>query len=236
MDIKQLKVFSTAASCGSFSRASVALSIAQPALSRYVKALETELGVKLFYRNGRGIILTEAGKMLEQHAKGILEQAARAASEIAALQTSPYGTVAVGMPPSVGAVLTVPLVERYREQYPQIAMRVVEGFSGHVLEWLLTGKIDVAVLYNAPALSNVLSEPLLRDELVLLGAMKDPCKLPAGSVQASAWATSSPACRTPTHGPTRGRSATSWARCRACRRHTRRTTGWWVPPGRTPAR
>ncbi|MBS0532638.1 MAG: LysR family transcriptional regulator [Proteobacteria bacterium] len=184
MDIKQLKVFSTAASCGSFSRASVALSIAQPALSRYVKALETELGVKLFYRNGRGIILTEAGKMLEKHAKGILEQAARASSEIGALQTSPHGSVAIGMPPSVGAVLTVPLVEHYREQYPQIAMRVVEGFSGHVLEWLLTGKIDVAVLYNAPATSNVLSEPLLRDELVLLGAMKDPSKLPPGSVQA----------------------------------------------------
>jgi len=62
----------------------VTLSIAQPALSRYVKALETELGVKLFYRNGRGIILTEAGKLLDQYAKSILEQASRAASEIAA--------------------------------------------------------------------------------------------------------------------------------------------------------
>jgi len=184
MDIKQLKVFSTAAACGSFSRASVTLSIAQPALSRYVKALETELGVKLFYRNGRGIILTEAGKLLDQYAKGILEQAARVASEIAALQLSPQGSVAIGMPPSVGSVLTVPLVERYREQYPQIAMRVVEGFSGHVLEWLLTGKIDVAVLYNQPAMSNVLSEPLLKEELVLLGAANDPSKLPAGQVQA----------------------------------------------------
>lgn len=184
MDIKQLKVFSTAAACGSFSRASVTLSIAQPALSRYVKALETELGVKLFYRNGRGIILTEAGKLLDQYAKGILEQASRAASEIAALQLSPHGSVAIGMPPSVGSVLTVPLVERYREQYPQIAMRVVEGFSGHVLEWLLTGKIDVAVLYNQPAMSNVLSEPLLKEELVLLGAAKDPSRLPAGNVQA----------------------------------------------------
>ena len=102
MDIKQLKVFSTAASCGSFSRASVALSIAQPALSRYVKALEAELGVKLFYRNGRGVVLTEAGKMLEQHAKGTLEQAARSASEIAALHTSPNGPVDAGMPPSCG--------------------------------------------------------------------------------------------------------------------------------------
>lgn len=184
MDIKQLKVFSTAAACGSFSRAAVALSMAQPALSRYVKALEAELGVKLFYRNGRGIILTEAGKLLDQYAKGIVDQASRAASEIAVLQSNPQGTVAIGMPPSIGSVLTVPLVERYRKEYPQIAMRVVEGFSGHVLEWLLTGKIDVAVLYNVPSNSGVLSEPLIKDELVLLGANDDPAKLPAGPVQA----------------------------------------------------
>ena len=188
MDIKQLKIFSAAAEFGSFSRAAVALSIAQPALSRYVKSLETELGVKLFYRNGRGIILTEAGKMLDRHAKGILESASRATSEIAALQSNPHGSVAIGMPPSVGSVLTVPLVQRYRKDYPQISMRVVEGFSGHVLEWLLTGKIDVAVLYNAPTMSNVLSEPLLKDELFLLGAAKDPSKLPPGPVPAKRFA------------------------------------------------
>ncbi len=188
MDIKQLKIFSAAAEFGSFSRAAVALSIAQPALSRYVKALETELGVKLFYRNGRGIVLTEAGKMLDGHAKGILESASRATSEITALQSNPHGSVAIGMPPSVGSVLTVPLVQRYRKDYPQIQMRVVEGFSGHVLEWLLTGKIDVAVLYNAPAMSNVLSEPLLKDELFLLGAVKDPSKLPPGPVPAKRFA------------------------------------------------
>jgi LysR family nitrogen assimilation transcriptional regulator len=188
MDIKQLKVFSAAAEFGSFSRAAVALSIAQPALSRHVKALETELGVKLFYRNGRGIILTEAGKLLDQYAKGILESAARAASEIAALQSKPRGSVAIGMPPSVGSVLTVPLVQKFCAAYPQISMRIVEGFSGHVLEWLLTGKIDIAVLYNAPSMSNVLSEPLLRDELVLLGATKDPSKLPLGPVPAKKFA------------------------------------------------
>jgi LysR family nitrogen assimilation transcriptional regulator len=184
MDIKQLRLFSTVAEFGGFSRAAVVLSIAQPALSRHIKALETELGVQLLYRNGRGIVLTEAGKLLNRHAKDILETAARAKGDIAALQSSPRGSVIIAMPPSVGSVLTVPLVEQFRAKYPDISMRVMEGFSGHVLEWLLTGKIDVAVLYNAPRMSNVLSEPLLRDELFLLGAMNDPCSLPPRTVQA----------------------------------------------------
>lgn len=184
MEIKQLRLFSAVAEFGSFSRAAVALSIAQPVMSRQVKALETELGVRLLYRNGRGIILTEAGKLLDQYAKGILESAQRARTEIAALQSDPRGSVTIGMPPSVGFVLTVPLVQSFKQAYPSIALRVVEGFSGHVLEWLLTGRIDVAVLYNAPRMGNILSQPLLQDDLFLLGAVNDPCGLPAKPVPA----------------------------------------------------
>jgi LysR family nitrogen assimilation transcriptional regulator len=185
MDIKQLKLFSAVAEFGSFSRAAVALSIGQPMLSRQIKALEAELGVDLLYRNGRGIVLTEAGKLLNEYSKGILEQISRATTEIEALRSNPRGTIVIGMPPSVGVVLTAPLVQHFREAFPLVSMRVVEGFSGHVLEWLVNGKIDVAVLYNAPRMSNLLSEPLLRDELFLLGAVDDPCDLPPGSIQAA---------------------------------------------------
>jgi LysR family nitrogen assimilation transcriptional regulator len=184
MDLRQLKLFSAVAEFGSFSRAAVAISIAQPVLSRQVNALETELGVRLLYRNGRGIVLTEAGKLLDQYAKGILESASRAVSEISALRSNPRGNVVIGMPPSVGFVLTEPLVRQFRQTYPSISMRVIEGFSGHVLEWLVTGRIDVAVLYNAPRTANVVSEPLLQDELFLLGAARDPADLPPGPVRA----------------------------------------------------
>lgn len=185
MDVKQLRVFSTVAEFGSFSRAAVALSLGQPVLSRQIKALEIELGVDLLYRNGRGVVLTEAGKLLDGYAKGILEQMARAESEIAAMRSNPRGTIVIGMPPSVGVVLTAPLVKGFRERFPLVAMRVVEGFSGHVLEWLVNGRIDVAVLYNAPRMSNLVSEPLLQDELFLLGAADDPCHLPEGTIPAS---------------------------------------------------
>jgi LysR family nitrogen assimilation transcriptional regulator len=185
MDLKQLKAFATLAEFGSFSRAGAVLSVAQPVLSRQIKALEQELGIELFYRNGRGIVLTEAGKLLHGYAGGVLDTVTRAASEVMALRSSPRGTIAIGMPPSVGSILTVPLVQCFRAEFPLISMRVVEGFSGHLLEWLITGKIDVAVLYNAPRISNLSAEPLLREEISLLGAVNDPAALTASPVPAS---------------------------------------------------
>ncbi|RVU14236.1 LysR family transcriptional regulator [Methylobacterium oryzihabitans] len=177
MDFKQLKAFATLAEFGSFSRAGAVLSVAQPVLSRQIKALEEELGIELVYRNGRGIVLTEAGKLLHGYAGGVLDTVQRATSEVMALRSSPRGTIAIGMPPSVGAVLTVPLVCCFRAEFPEVAMRIVEGFSGHILEWLLTGKIDVAVLYNAPRTSNLRAEPLLQEEISLLGPANDPLGL-----------------------------------------------------------
>ncbi len=184
-DLKQLQLFTAVAEFGSFSRAAVALSVSQPVISRQIKALEEELGVALLYRNGRGIVLTEAGKLLENYASAILEQASRAMTELASLRSNPRGTIVIGMPPSVGVVLTAPLVRNFRQAFPQISMRVIEGFSGHLLEWLVMGKIDVAVLYNAPRLNNLLAEPLLRDELFLLGAKHDPSSLGPGPIEAS---------------------------------------------------
>ncbi|HEY6633944.1 MAG TPA: LysR substrate-binding domain-containing protein [Rhizobiaceae bacterium] len=184
-DLKQLQLFTAVAEFGSFSRAAVSLSVSQPVISRQIKALEEELGVSLLYRNGRGIVLTEAGKLLENYASAILEQVSRATTELAALRSNPRGTIVIGMPPSVGVVLTAPLVRSFRGAFPQISMRVIEGFSGHLLEWLVMGKIDVAVLYNAPRMNTLLAEPLLRDELFLLGAKDDPSALGPGPVEAS---------------------------------------------------
>ena len=184
-DLKQLQLFTAVAEFGSFSRAAVALSISQPVLSRQIKALEDKVGVALLYRNGRGIVLTEAGKILQSYAVALLEQAARAETELAALRSNPRGTIVLGMPPSVGVVLTAPLVQNFRAQFPQVSLRVIEGFSGHLLEWLVMGKIDVAVLYNAPRMNNLLAEPILRDELFLLGAKNDPHNLGPGPVDAA---------------------------------------------------
>jgi LysR family nitrogen assimilation transcriptional regulator len=184
MDIRKLKAFAVVSEFGSFSRAAGVLGVAQPVLSRQVRSLEEGLGVQLVHRNGRGIVLTEAGELLNEYAKGILATLARAESEVGALRKSPRGNVVIGMPPSMGTVLTVPLIQRFRSEYPSINMRVIEGFSGYLFEWLMTGKIDVAVLYNAPRTKGLLSEPLLEEELFLIGAASDPFALPPGPITA----------------------------------------------------
>ncbi len=180
MDLKQLQVFAEVATAGSLSKAAVSLSVSQPLITRHVRALEDELGIELFFRNGRGVSLTEAGRLLKQHADDILNALSRARSEMGAFQANPTGKLVVGVPPSVGTVLTVPLVKKIKNEYPHIALRVIEGFSGHVFEWLLNGRIDAAVLYGSPNHPSVLTEPLVEDELFLLGPAPYPVEMPRG--------------------------------------------------------
>ncbi len=182
MELRQLEYFIAIAEAGAFSRAAMRLSVPQPVLSRQIRALELELGTDLYHRTGRGIVLTEAGRILEQHARGVLETTAGAKRAISAIGSAPAGKVTIGMPPSVGAVLTAAIVGQFRAQFPRVSLGVMEGFSGHVLEWLTTGLIDVAVLYNAPRTSVLAADALVTDELFLLGPSSDPANLGNGPV------------------------------------------------------
>ncbi|MDO8284058.1 MAG: LysR family transcriptional regulator, partial [Rhodoferax sp.] len=101
MDLKQLEYFVRVAELGSFTRAAIALDIAQPALSRQVRLLEVELRQTLLTRNGRGALPTEAGKLLLAHGRGILHQVERAKEELGRVRGSLAGRVAVGLPTSL---------------------------------------------------------------------------------------------------------------------------------------
>lgn len=185
MELRQLEYFLAVAESGAFSRAAMLLSVGQPILSRQIKALEQDLGAQLYHRTGRGIVLTEAGRVFEQHARSVVDRTKIAREEMRDLSASPTGSVLIGMPPSVGVVLTVPIVQRFREQFPKVSLTVMEGFSGDLLEWLTTGRIDMAVLYNAPRIKALSTDPLLTDELFLLGPSRDPAGAGPGPVPAS---------------------------------------------------
>jgi LysR family nitrogen assimilation transcriptional regulator len=179
VEIQQLQYFMIIAESGAFSRAAIRLATTQPILSRQIKALEQELDAELFYRTGRGVILSEAGKVLEQYARGILETTASAKKAIQALGAAPVGQVIIGMPSSVAVVMAVDLVQEFRRAYPSVSLKVMEGYSGHVLEWLTAGRIDIAVLYDAPSLciKSLATDPLLTDELFLIGPVNDPARV-----------------------------------------------------------
>ncbi|MCP5368200.1 MAG: LysR family transcriptional regulator [Hyphomicrobiales bacterium] len=169
MDVRQLRTFLHVAELGSFSRAAERLRIAQPALGRQVRLLEEELGVRLFTRHGRGVTLTPPGKVLLDRAAAILRQLERARVDVAAEGGAESGHVVVGLPPTVADILAGPLVARFHDAHPRISLRVVVGFSGFLQEWLLSGRMDLAVLYTARVARNLRAEPLLTENLFLVG-------------------------------------------------------------------
>ena len=187
MELDQLKTFLTVAELGTFSRAAIRLSSTQPMLSRKIKLLELELGTELFHRTGRGVVLSEGGKLLEQYARGILDTAESAKTAIQALGASPVGQVTIGMPSSIATVLAIELVQEFRRAFPNVSLKVMEGYSGHVLEWLTTARLDVAVLYDTPNLKGktLRTDPILSDELFLIGSPKDPSRIGNGPVQSA---------------------------------------------------
>lgn len=179
MDLKQLEYFVRVAEMGSFTRAAIALNVAQPALSRQVRLLEVELRQNLLKRNGRGASPTEAGQLLLEHGRGILYQVERAREELARARSGLTGRVALGLPPSVARVLTVPLTRAFREKMPDAHLSISEGLSAAMQESLLTGRLDIALLYNAQATSGLELSPLLKEELWLVqprppGLQEDP--------------------------------------------------------------
>lgn len=170
MDLKQLEYFVQVAEMGSFTRAASLVRVAQPALSRQVRALEVELRQALFDRNGRGVTLTEAGKRLLAHGRGLLQQAQRARQDLEDHRGAAVGRLALGVPPSVGRLLTLPLVEVFQRQLPQASITMVEGLSTYVLEWLVQGRIDCAVVYNVTPAAAIELQPVLQEQLYLVSA------------------------------------------------------------------
>lgn len=168
MDLRRLRYFLHVAEMKSLSKAAAVLSVAQSALSRQMIELEKAIGTKLLYRDGRGVSLTEAGDRLLPHARSILRQVELAHDEVRTLNHAPSGKIRLGIPPSTTELLVVPLIRRLRATLPDVSLTIVEGFSGYVHEWLLTARIDVAILYNAPQSHSTVIEPLLTEDLYLV--------------------------------------------------------------------
>ena len=170
MDFKQIETFVRVAELGSFTRAASVLSVAQPALSRQVRSLEVELRQNLFDRNGRGVTLTDAGRRLLAHGRGILQQVQRARQDLEEQRGAASGLLSIGLPPSLSRTLTAPLVEAFRAHFPKATLSVVEGLSTYTLEWLGQGRVDCAVVYNATPSAAVDLQPVLQEPLYLVGA------------------------------------------------------------------
>jgi len=169
MNLRQLQYFIEVSELESVTKAAERLHIAQPALSRHMRALERDLGVRLFDRDGRGILLNNAGLVFRDRVRLVLRELDRAQLEVKALSRSPGGRIDFGMPFSVSQALTRVLVDRVHEELPGVALRVIDGWTGFIIEWLLRGKLDLGIIYDHTLRSDVLrTEPLAAEEHFLV--------------------------------------------------------------------
>ena len=169
MNLRQIEYFIQVAELGSFSKAAVLLDVAQPALSRQVRALETELRETLLLRNGRGVSLTDAGRRLLEHGQGILQLVEAARADLGARRDEPVGQIVVGLPPSLARRLTLPLIEMFSTEMPKARLAIIEGFSVHIAEWLASSRVDLGLVYNPEPVAAIEITPVLEERLCLVG-------------------------------------------------------------------
>ncbi|SPF79909.1 LysR family transcriptional regulator [Pseudoprimorskyibacter insulae] len=168
LDTRQMRYFLEIAEQGSITRAAQVLNVAQPALSLHLKTLEERLGTQLLIRSRSGVTPTEAGQVLMRRARAILDDMARTEDEIRTLDADPAGVVRVGLPGTISALLTLPLIKAARARYPRITINIAEAMSGFIAGWMSEGQVDLAVLYNRSSAAGVMARPLLEEELVVL--------------------------------------------------------------------
>lgn len=155
---------------GSLSGAAIVLGVTQSTLSRAVREMESELGVVIFHRDGRGVILTDEGAVVLEAARSVTETFAGLRASLEAMSGSVGRVITVGIMPSTALLLTVPLMARLRTDFPGTQMQIVEGSTGHLLEWLGDGRLDIAVIYDSSAISRFNPEPVLTHRLHLVAA------------------------------------------------------------------
>src|SRR4051794_11813635 len=125
ISLLQLEYFVAAVERGSFSAAAEALHVAQPSLSEQIRRLEARLGVVLFQRTNRRLVLTEAARLLLPSARAALASAAQAVDAVRPVRSLTGGTVTFGTFSSAHHFLLVELVSRFREQYPAVRVRML---------------------------------------------------------------------------------------------------------------
>ena len=169
METRRLATFVRIVDVGSLTRAADVLHIAQPALSQQINALEAELGQRLLTRSKQGVEPTEAGAALYRHAQVILKQLDDAVAEVGLLGREVAGQVFLGLAPySTANLIALPLLAAVRERYPHIVLRVTDNFGLVLSEAMMSGRVHLAILYDAGPIKGLVFERLITEELVLV--------------------------------------------------------------------
>ena len=166
MNLRRLKYFIKIVDVGSLTQAADILHIAQPALSQQLATLEGEVDQQLLIRTKRGVTPTNAGKILYTHAQAILRQCEQAQSAIDGAGQALSGQVSVGLAPGTAAqLLAIPLLTEVQRQHPGIVLYFNENFGTTLSELIMSGRMDMAVIYGDRDIHGLRFLPLMKEEL-----------------------------------------------------------------------
>ncbi len=168
MELRSLHYFVRIAELGSITRAAAHLHVAQPALTRHVQRLEEELNVALFTRANRGVRLTEAGQKLLDGATRILRDVERTGDEIRTQDAHPSGKIILGITPTLCPVLVPELFAHMRRDYPMIELKVMHAGMVRLEEFVIDGRVDIALLSELSRSRLIASTRLASEEMVLV--------------------------------------------------------------------
>lgn len=178
MTLQQLQYFLAAVEHGTFSAAAEALYLAQPSLSEQVRRLEAELGVALFVRAGRRLVLTEAGRALRPEAERALAAVERAAAAVAEVRELRAGTATLGTFGDAPSWLIGNVAAAFRRRHPNVRLRMVGLNSSDVADEVREGRIEAGLVILPVDDAGLDVEPLMEDEVLYVSADPDRVAAP----------------------------------------------------------
>lgn len=172
LDLRQIQYFICLYEEGSFTKAARRLNVVQPALSMQIGRLEKRLGVSLFERTPRGVAATPAGESAYRLYQPILLDLHNASQLMMELSGKVSGKIAVGIIPSITNSVLADVLSRFGAKYPDVGIRIDEAYSGTLVDWVIGGDLDIAVVNNFRRKAGISVHPLVNEELLLVGRRK----------------------------------------------------------------
>jgi len=164
----RLKVFRAVAEHRNFRKAAERLFLTQPAVTLQIKALESDLGVRVFDRTGGRITLTLQGSLLLEYANQLASLAAEAEQKLGCSEGSVTGELALGASTTIAQYVLPRLLGAFQNEYPKIQFSLQSGNTSEVVRWLLEGKVALGLIEGPARERGVRTEPFMEDELVLI--------------------------------------------------------------------
>ncbi|WP_202302950.1 DNA-binding transcriptional regulator YeiE [Dryocola clanedunensis] len=168
--LRQLEVFAEVLKSGSTTQASQMLALSQSAVSAALADLEGQLGVQLFDRVGKRLVVNEHGRLLYPRVVGLLEQA----GEIEQLFREANGAIRVYASSTIGNYILPEMIARYRRDFPALPLEMSVGNSQDVINAVADFRVDIGLIEGPSHMTELVTEPWLEDELVVFAAPSAP--------------------------------------------------------------